>query len=151
MMYKKVVLRLRWSWLQWKDPNKIWAGSGNPCTKEDMDIFYTAIKISLGNGNKTPFWQAPWLHGRRPIDVAPLIFEISKRKNWVVSKALHDNSWVEKIDLEKSFTIHHFNQFLELWMLLSTVQLNELVDDDITWSPMANTPPNPHMRCNSWA
>jgi hypothetical protein len=98
-----------------------------------MDIFYTAIKISLGNGNKTPFWQAPWLHGRRPIDVAPLIFEISKRKNWVVSKALHDNSYVTKIDLEKSFTIHHFNQFLELWVLLSTIQLNEFAEDDISW------------------
>lgn len=32
-------LRLRWPWLQWKDPNRIWAGSGNPCTKEDMDFF----------------------------------------------------------------------------------------------------------------
>jgi hypothetical protein len=131
-------LRLRWPWLQWKDPNKIWAGSGNPCTKEDMDIFYTATEISLGNGNKTPFWQAPWLHGRRPIDVAPLIFEISKRKNWVVAKALHGNSWVAKIDLEKNFTIEHFNQFLELWTHLSTIHLNELVEDDISWRLASN-------------
>jgi hypothetical protein len=58
-----MALRLRWPWLQWKDPNRIWAGSGNPCTKEDMEFFYAATEITIGNGNKTPFWHAPWLGG----------------------------------------------------------------------------------------
>jgi hypothetical protein len=52
-------LRLRWPWLEWKDNTKIWAGSGNPCTELDMDIFYAATTISLGNGRKTSFWHAP--------------------------------------------------------------------------------------------
>jgi hypothetical protein len=48
-------LRLRWQWLEWKDPTKIWAGRGNPCTKEDMNLFYGATSIILGNGRKASF------------------------------------------------------------------------------------------------
>ena len=74
-------LCLRWPWLEWKDPGKIWVGFGNPCTNEDMDLFYAAITISIGNGLKTPFWHAPWLGGRKPKDISPLIFERSSMKN----------------------------------------------------------------------
>jgi hypothetical protein len=38
-----------------------------------MEIFYAATAITLGNGRKTPFWHAPWVHGRMPKDIA-LIF-----------------------------------------------------------------------------
>jgi hypothetical protein len=64
-----------------KDPSKIWVCFGNRCSDYDMDIFYATTTITLGNGKKTPFWQAPWLHGMKPIEIAPLIFEASKRKN----------------------------------------------------------------------
>jgi hypothetical protein len=63
-------LRLRWPWLEWKDESKIWAGTGNPCNEKDMEIFYAATTITLGNGRKTPFWHAPWLEGKRPKDIA---------------------------------------------------------------------------------
>jgi hypothetical protein len=46
-----------------------------------MDIFYAATTTTLGNGQKSPFWQAPWLDGRKPTEIAPLIFAKSKRKN----------------------------------------------------------------------
>jgi hypothetical protein len=42
-------LRLRWPWLEWKDPEKIWVGSGNPCCKTDMAIFYAATTIKVGD------------------------------------------------------------------------------------------------------
>ena len=75
-------LRLRWLWYEWKEPRKLWVGLGNPCTVEDHDFFYASTTIILGNGAKTPFWDSPWLLGRKPKDIAPLIFEASRRKNW---------------------------------------------------------------------
>jgi hypothetical protein len=80
-------LRLRWPWLQWKDNDKIWAGSGNPCNEKDMDIFYDATKITLGNGQNTPFWDAPWLEGKMPKDIAPKIFKFCQRKKGTVANS----------------------------------------------------------------
>jgi hypothetical protein len=74
-------LHLRWHWLEWTDRTKIWVVYGNPCTKKDMDIFYAATTISIGNGRKTPFWDAPWLDGRKPKGIAPLIYASSQRKS----------------------------------------------------------------------
>jgi hypothetical protein len=73
-------LRLCWPWLEWKCPDKIWVGSGNPYSKEDMANFYAATTITVGNGARMPFWHAPWIDGRAPFDIAPLIFESSKHK-----------------------------------------------------------------------
>ena len=72
-----------------------------------MDIFYAATSITIGNGCKTPFWHAPWLEGRKPKDIAPLIFDISIRKKWKVAQALKDNAWIGKIKLGNDFTIDH--------------------------------------------
>jgi hypothetical protein len=100
-------LRLWWPWLEWTSNDKIWAGSGNPCTANDMDIFYAATNITLGNGLKMPFWYAPWVHGRKPKDIAPKIFEICKKKKWSVAQALHDNEWISKLRNEVTLSIDH--------------------------------------------
>jgi hypothetical protein len=42
--------------------------------EEDMDLFYAATSITIGDGKKSQFWEAPWL------DIAPLVFVSSKRK-----------------------------------------------------------------------
>jgi hypothetical protein len=117
-------LRLCWPWLEWKELDKIWVGSGNPCSIKDMDIFYAATTITLGNGKKTPFWHAPWLDGRKPKDIAPLIFEASKRKNWPVFQALDDNAWIRKVCLEQLLMINH---------IIQDVNLVANRDDDILW------------------
>jgi hypothetical protein len=43
-----MAFHLRWSWIKWKDPDKIWVGSGNSCSKDDMDIFYATTTITVG-------------------------------------------------------------------------------------------------------
>lgn len=77
-------LRLRWPWYEWNDSHRMWVGMGNPCDEDDMDLFYASTTITIGNGAIAPFWDSPWLFGRKPKDVAPLIFECSTRKNWKV-------------------------------------------------------------------
>jgi hypothetical protein len=43
----------------------------NPCAEEDMGLFYAGTTISVKNGEKAPFWDAPWLKGAKPSDIAP--------------------------------------------------------------------------------
>jgi hypothetical protein len=98
-----------------------------------MDLFYTATCITVGNGKKTPFWHAPWLEGKRPIDIAPLIFASSKRKIWKVAQALHDSAWVQKIVFNHDFSLDHLSQFVELWNLIQNFNLVDNIEDDISW------------------
>jgi hypothetical protein len=98
-----------------------------------MDFFYATTSIMVGNGRKTPFWHAPWLHGRAPIDIAPLIFKLSKRKKVSVAQALLDGSWVRNINLEATFDWEHLSQFVDLWVLVNNMLLNDAGDDEIVW------------------
>jgi hypothetical protein len=74
-----------------------------------MDIFYASTTITLWNERNTPFWYAPWLSGRKPVEIAPLIFASSKRKNWKDSQALREKIWVTLIDLTRPLTLEHFS------------------------------------------
>jgi hypothetical protein len=131
-------LRLRWPWLEWKDKDKIWVGMGNPCSEEDMNLFYAATTITLGSGEKTSFWHAPWLHDQKPKDIAPLLFELCKRKNWFVSQALRDEAWIRKLRNDATISLEHLTQFVHLWALINTIHLHDDVEDDISWKLTAN-------------
>ena len=131
-------LRLRWPWVEWKDPTRLWVGLGNPCSEVDMDLFYSTTVITVGNGGKTPFWEAPWLRGKKPKDIAPLIFAASKRKKWVVRDALRDNAWVRQINPSINLTTNHIVEFVDLWVHLEQFELSPEIDDDISWKFEAN-------------
>jgi hypothetical protein len=70
--------------------------------------------------------------------VAPLIYESSKRKNWKVAQALHQDAWIAKIDLQCTFSLDHFMQFVDLWTRLTTIHLNPGVSDEISWKLTEN-------------
>jgi hypothetical protein len=44
-----------------------------------MEFFYAATMITIGDGKMANFWHTPWLQGRKPKEIAPSIFAISKR------------------------------------------------------------------------
>jgi hypothetical protein len=97
-----------------------------------MEFFYAATIITVGDGRTAKFWQTPWHHGRKPKDIAPLIFAISSRKNFTVREGLTNNFWIAKIDTNKISTSNHVVEFVELWSLIIEVQLEEGSNDSIT-------------------
>jgi hypothetical protein len=38
--------------------------------------------------------------GKKPIDIAPLLYESSNRKNWKVAHVLDGDAWIANIDLQ---------------------------------------------------
>jgi hypothetical protein len=109
-----------------------------PMFRGGYEIFYVASSITIGNGCKASFWEATWLHGRKSKEIAPLIFAISRRNSWKVNHALKDNTWVAKIKMGDNFTMQHLVQFVELWVQLQDVHLNEEIHDEITWKLSAS-------------
>lgn len=110
----------------------------NPCDEEDRDFFYASTTITVGNGSKNSFWEAPSVHGRKPNDVAPLIHEASTRKNWKVRDALKEGFWINKIKMTANFSKTRICQFVELWLLISYFPLEEQAEDEITWKHARN-------------
>jgi hypothetical protein len=126
-------LRLRWPWLVWKDAERAWVDLGHPCDEEDMALFYECTSITVGNGQRASFWHSPWLGGRKPKDIAPSIFAISKHKNDTIHRALDLNKWIANINTNSGLTIQHILEYYELWVGLQEVFLDEGVDDEIVW------------------
>jgi hypothetical protein len=108
-------------------------GLGNPCSPHDHELLGAATCVTIGNGKQALFWEAAWLEGLRPKDVAPLIFKLSKRKKITICKALEDDFWVSKINIQEGLNVCHLHQFCKLWEMLANVQLNNEAPDSITW------------------
>lgn len=85
-------LRLRWVWFEWKDLGKLWVGLGDPFDDKDYDLFYSFTTITVGNGARTSFWDAPWVHDQKTKDITPLIYKASARKNWKIREALKEDA-----------------------------------------------------------
>jgi hypothetical protein len=133
-----MALRLWWPWLEWKSKDKIWVETGNPCSNNDMDLFYAATTIALGNGKKNSFWHDPWVGGKMLKYIAPKIFEHCKRKSWTVAQDVFDNEWITKFGTEATLSIDHLAQFVQHWALIPRVHLLKNVEDEITWNLINN-------------
>ena len=126
-------LRLRWLWFEWSATPKPWVGLGTPCDEADRDLFAACTTVKIGDGSKALFWKSPWLDGLRPMDIAPRIFDISKRKNCSVLKALDEDFWVTQINLTEGISAGHIQEFATLWEKLEGVILDHDTQDTITW------------------
>ena len=126
-------LRIQLFWAEWSDPPKPWVRLGNPCDENDKNIFAAATNVLLGNGIRASFWESAWLDGMRPKDIAPKIFDLSKRRGCSVQKALDNNFWVSQVKTDGITSATHLTEFVNLWEKLSVVQLNPDVADSISW------------------
>ena len=69
----------------------------------------------------------------RPKDIAPRIFDLSRKKSCSVQIALLNNFWVSQIDTRHGITLEHLQEFITLWGKLSSITLNNSVQDTIHW------------------
>ena len=87
----------------------------------------------IGDGNKVIFWESSWLEGLRPKDIAPKIFEISRKKGGMVAQALRYHHWIAQIDTQSALTLDHLQQFSASWEKLAGVVIQPGVKDSILW------------------
>lgn len=74
-------------------------------------------------------------------DVAPIIYQLSKRKNKTLKEAIHN----QKLDsghrcevLRSRLTVTNLQEYVELWLAAHRVQLTPGQDDSVTWKLSLN-------------
>jgi hypothetical protein len=80
----------------------------------DREIFAVATKVSTGDEKRALFWEASWIDGLRPKDVAPLVSDISKKRKMLVRIALEDDLWISQINIHNGLSMEHIVQFMKL-------------------------------------
>jgi len=123
-------LRLKWLWLQWRDPDRPWTGFKTQGTPAEMELFRACTSISIGDGHRANFWHDRWLARTAPKQMAPQCFKLARPKNLTVAQALARNLWMR--GLRRMSTDQELRQYVSLWQCLQQVQLDER-QDQITW------------------
>jgi hypothetical protein len=81
---------------------------GNPSDNDDMSLFYNNIDLTIENKKTAMFWHTPWLDGHKPKDIAPSIFNISKKKKLSVSKGLEQD--FSNLSFEGGIVVAHIRE-----------------------------------------
>jgi mannosylglycoprotein endo-beta-mannosidase len=123
-------LRLRWPWFKWTDPTKPWSDMDIRLTEGERELFKLCTTITIGNGERTRFWKDRWLQGQAPKDIAPECFRLTWRKNHSVAAALPTGRWMR--GLQRLSSADGMQQFVQLWIQLNQVQLNN-DPDTLRW------------------
>jgi hypothetical protein len=71
-------LRLRWLWCNWDKNGKPWRQLLKITDQADRDLFFSSTVVSIGDGKVTPFWEARWLMGASPKELAPNLYLLGK-------------------------------------------------------------------------
>jgi hypothetical protein len=72
----------------------------------DRHLFFTSTWIQIGNGKSTPVWEARWLRGSAPRDLAPHMYDIARYKGRSVATEMNNNNWIRNLQ--------HVNTIVEL-------------------------------------
>jgi hypothetical protein len=100
----------------------------------DKALFFSSTYIVIGDGKNTPLWDARWLLGSSPKQIAPNLYKLTRFKNRFVHLELKRENWIRNLGgfdspelLEEFFTLH---------MAISSVNLSEHKDQIFwAWTP----------------
>jgi hypothetical protein len=87
-------------------------------------IFNASVSVSVGDGDKTLFWEDPWIAGLAMGAIAPDLIKLvwsCIRRARTVQQGLLDASWVQ--DIAGELSVNAVVQFLKLWAELRNVAL----------------------------
>jgi hypothetical protein len=107
----------------------------NRCN-DDMEIFYSLTRVTIGDGSIASFWNDPWADGIIPKCIAPSIFTLSKRKTGNVQKFTTDNAWVLHLDTLGGLSLQHLQEFTNLWAYTAMMSWTALLG---SLPPMGST------------
>lgn len=131
-------LRLRWLWLSKADPTKPWADLHDTVEPKVLAMFRISTTMTVGDGKRTSFWEDKWIEGRSIAELAPSVIRAVGpriRKTRTVFDALHNYAWVRDITGARTVLIL---EYLDLWELIRTVQLQPDLQDKVSWKWTAN-------------
>jgi hypothetical protein len=127
------LLRLRLLWQEWSSSARLWMVSELPCTTKDRQLFVAETSTSVGDGTKMSFWNDAWAQGLRPKDFAPLIFNVSRRKNISLSEALLNHTWIRDLNMfSADVTEQHLVEYCRLWSMSQRISLQPGICDSIS-------------------
>jgi hypothetical protein len=72
-----------------------------------------------------------WLEGRSPRNLAPTLFQKSRRKNFTVQRALQNNFWIAQVC--PLTTEKEIKEYADLWEEIQLTHRDTESDDQITW------------------
>jgi hypothetical protein len=101
----------------------------------DKTLFYCSTYVHIGDGKNTPFWDARWLHGTAPKELAPSLYNLTRFKTRNVFTELQSHNWIKS--LPDITTPRLLEEYIMLYMALSTITLTDH-SDRIVWKWAAN-------------
>jgi hypothetical protein len=117
-------------WLRWDSKERPWKHLLKVTDTTDSQLFFSSTTIQIGNGANTSFWEAIWLQGAAPKDLAPNLYKIVRFKMRTVSTKLHNDKWIS--NLVGISTVTEMEEFTLLFMALSSVTLTDQ-PNSISW------------------
>jgi hypothetical protein len=104
-----------------------------PCNDEDRRLFATTTTITRGDGMTTRFWESSWLQCDSPKQIAPTIYNLSKKGPF---KMLYATTlgFGTSMSCDCLSSVTHLQQFIQLWVHLRNVQLAPGRPDSIIWN-----------------
>jgi hypothetical protein len=73
-------LRLCWLWYGWDSKERPWKQLLKVTDPLERQLFFISTTIQIENGRNTPFWEARWLQGLAPKDLAPSLYNSARFK-----------------------------------------------------------------------
>lgn len=123
-------LRLRWLSHNWGQIERPWKMLLKHKDPGDKQLFFASTTIQVGDGRCTPFWEARWLNGQAPKELAPNLYKHAHFKHKTVVKELHNFNWIR--NLKEISTDDEMDEFVLLFTALQEITFTN-AKDQIKW------------------